>query len=175
MESTIKLNLGCGFKQMVGYIGVDAFGNPDVKHDLNSFPYPWDDNTVSEIQAHHIMEHLDDWWPAFLECARILKPGGILEIRVPDAASVGALTYRDHFHVFSLLSFHGIQGAEHGTSAWAAEEKNEVPLKLTGYHQVPHKQYNWMTYRPFRWLLAFCANHMRNFIWEQRFIFEKVG
>ena len=169
------LNLGCGFNKLPEMINVDAYGvcNPDVIWDLNKFPYPWEDNSVDGIVAFHIFEHLIDWWPAFLECARILKFGGTLEIRVPDESSATALTYRDHFHVFSLASFHGIQEAGSGTNAWAHTVKETVPFKLVRYSQVPFKQYNWMLNFP--WLLRFCAKHLRNFIHEQSFIFYKIG
>ena len=30
----IKLNLGCGEKRLPGYLNVDKFGTPDLKHDL---------------------------------------------------------------------------------------------------------------------------------------------
>ena len=171
----VALNIGCGFDIIPGMINVDAYDscNPDVVWDLNTTPLPWVDNSVDSILAKHIFEHLTDWWPAFEECARILKPGGTLDMRVPDESSKTALTYRDHNHVFSTASFHGIRGRVHGTNAWAIEKNDSVPLVMTGYQQVPFKQYNWMRYVP--GLLRFVADHMRNFIWEQRFIFTKIG
>ena len=169
----VALNLGCGFQKLPGMVNVDAFENcePDIKWDLNNFPYPWEDNSIHAIFAAHIFEHLDDWWGALKECARILVPGGTLEIRVPDESSTTAGTYRDHNHIFSGVSFHGVIGASHGTNAWAKTEQETVPLEMVSHHHVPFKKYNWMRHVP--GLLGFCANHMRNFIWEQRFIFIK--
>lgn len=172
----VLLNLGCGFNKLPGYVNVDAYDNcqPDVVHDLNVRPYPWADNSVDGIVCAHTLEHIKDWWGAFTEMARILRYGGELEIRVPDESSRTALTYRDHFHVFSDLSFFGIVGYRHGTNAWAYGERDSVPLVMKSNIRVPYPQYNWMgKWCP--WLLAFCANHMRNFIWEQQFIFVKVG
>ena len=146
---------------------------PDVRWDLNIRPWPFEDSTVHHIDARHVFEHLFSWWPAFLECARILKPGGTLSIHVPDESSPSALTYRDHHHVFSLYSFHGIQGLTRGTNAWAETERDSVPLVMERYYQVPFKRYEWMTRCPP--LLRFCANHLRGFIWEQQFHFRKVG
>lgn len=174
----VFLNLGCGFNKIEErfWINVDAFDNcqPDVVHDLNKFPYPWGDNSVDRIFISHVLEHLDDWWGAFKEMARILKLGGELEIRVPDESSRTAWGYRDHKHVFTKHSFFGAEGFTHGTNAWALSEIDSVPLKMVNYHQVPFKQYEWMI----RWcpnLLFFCAEHFRNFIHEQRFIFRKIG
>ena len=38
-----KLNIGCGEFKKDGYINVDYYSvsEPDVKHDLNKFPYPF--------------------------------------------------------------------------------------------------------------------------------------
>lgn len=178
MESATRpllLNLGCGTLKWSTHCNVDAFGDVDVLWDLNTFPYPWADNSVDGIDMYHVLEHIPDWWSAFKECARILKPGGYLEIHVPDESSATALTYRDHHHVFSQNSFWGIAGwQDAGTNNWAATERGSVPLKLMSFTQVPFRKYFWMA-RWCPWLLAFCAAHLRNFIHEQRFIFRKVG
>lgn len=177
MTKPVLLNLGCGFTKLDGHVNVDAFENcePDVTHDLNQFPYPWNDESVDGIILSHTLEHLDDWWAAFCECARILKPGAEFVVRVPDESSTSALTYRDHNHVFSQHSFHGIHGRTGwGNNAWAELQNESVPLVLTQYNLVPFKQYYWMTHWPFRWLLMFCHAHLRNFIWEQRFVFLRV-
>lgn len=169
----ILLNLGCGKNRLPGHVNVDLYGTPDMVWDLEVFPYPWADNSVDGIEMWHVLEHLGDWWTAFTECARVLKPGGYLNIRVPDESSPTALTYRDHKHVFSLRSFHGVQGALVGSNSWAETVVDSVPLELETYVQVPHKEYNWMA-RWCPWLLRFCAKHLRGFIWEQRFGFRRV-
>lgn len=170
----LLLNLGCGARKMHGdgWVNVDAYGDADIIHDLNVAPFPWADNSVDGIVMFHVLEHVREWWQCFTECARILKPGGFLQINVPDESSPTALTYRDHLHVFGLASFHGIVGRHSGTNAWAKGEEGSVPLKLVNYYQVPYKQYEWMTRFPR--LLKFCADHMRGFIWEQQFHFRKV-
>lgn len=176
----VILNLGCGFKKMIGAINIDAFANctPDVLWDLNETPWPFDDDSVDEIQAHHVFEHLTNWWGAFEECGRILKPGCDVEIRVPDASSDSALAYRDHHQIFHIFTFHGGMAHDgepfrHGTNAWAATVAGSVPLKYVSWNQRPYKKYDWMR-KWCPWLLTFCANHMRNFIWEQIFIFRKM-
>lgn len=169
----VILNLGCGEIKKIGCINVDYYGSPDVRHDLNQTPYPWPDNYADRIEMYHVLEHIQNWWPAFMECVRILKPGGTMEIRVPDSSSDNALTYRDHYHIFSWCSFHGILGAEQATNSWAKTEKDTVPVRLVEYYQVPFSKNNWMIYFP--WLLKFCASHLRNFIFEQRIIFVKDG
>ncbi len=179
------LNLGCGLNKFLGGVNVDAFEfcNPDIIWDLNEVPWPWaEDNSFDKIYAKHIFEHLVNWWMAFKECARILKVGGILEIRCPDASSDSALSYRDHVNIITPLSFHGIIDGNgivpfrSGTNAWALMQENTIPFKAVFYARVPFKKYGWMVNRTgFRWILAFMARHMRNFIWEQIIIFEKIN
>jgi SAM-dependent methyltransferase len=177
------LNIGCGLKKLIGAVNVDAWDvcKPDIVWDLNKVPWPWaEDNSFDTIYAYHVMEHLPNWWEVFKECARVLKVGGILEIRVPDESSYSALSYRDHHHVFTPYSFHGVIDGNDivawrsNTNAWALGEEYSVPFKAKFYAQVPHKKYNWMLRWPFKKLLAFMALHMRNFIWEQVIVFEKV-
>ena len=166
------LNIGCGFNKFIGAVNVDAYEccKPDVVADLNEF-LPFEDTSFDRIYAFHVFEHLHNWWGCFQECVRVLRPGGILEIRVPDESSRSALTYRDHFRVFRPNSFAGIFESGRGTNAWAVAQ-GDLPVKMVKYNQVPFREYQWMV-RWCPWLLAWCARHLRDFIWEQRFEFQK--
>lgn len=170
----VILNIGCGWRKHPEGINVDGFAacEPDVLWNLNKFPYPWADNSVDQIYAYHVMEHLEDWWGAIRECARILKLGGELEIRVPDISSDSAMAYRDHLQTINLFSFDGIANRLGGRSlnSWAKEQQI-VPLVLIRYARVPFPEYNWMPV----WLLRFCGKHCRNFIWEQRLLLKKIN
>jgi SAM-dependent methyltransferase len=174
----MQLNIGCGHNKMVGegWVNVDAYANckPDIVHDLNVAPWPFPDNSVDLIYARHVFEHLQNWWVALEECARILKPGGVLDMRVPHDSSSSAMGYRDHFHIFTPDSFHGTIGRKHGTNAWAEDCLDSIPLQMISFSLHPFEKYKWMI----KWcprVLAFCAEHLRNFIWEQQFKFVKVG
>lgn len=80
-----KLNLGCGEFKKTGYINVDyyAVSKPDLKHDLNIFPYPFADNEFALIEADHLLEHLDAPFQVMKELYRISKPDGVIIIKVP--------------------------------------------------------------------------------------------
>ena len=172
-----RLNLGCGFMKLDGWVNVDKYDNckPDVVYDLNKIPWPWEDNWFYEIKATHFFEHLnrETWFEVFKECARVMAVGGELEIHVPDASNDQSITYRDHWIIFDKNTFHGIQNWHCGNSAWAHDEAYRVPLKMMDWLRVPFQQYLWM--RHFPWLFRFCAKHMRNFVWEQVFIFQKIN
>ena len=87
----LRLNLGCGTKRLDGYINVDKFGNPDLLFDLEKFPYPWDNNSVTEIEMHHVLEHLGQQTEVYLkiiqELYRICKPEAKIHITVPHHRS----------------------------------------------------------------------------------------
>ncbi len=56
----MRLNLGCGYNKLQGWTNVDRSTacNPDQLVDLESFPWPWMDNTIDEIMLNHVLEHL---------------------------------------------------------------------------------------------------------------------
>jgi SAM-dependent methyltransferase len=58
-------------------------------HDLTK-PLPFADNTVSVIYAAHVLEHLylADARRLLIECKRVLSPGGVIRLVVPDLHSM---------------------------------------------------------------------------------------
>lgn len=97
-----KLNLGCGEHKKEGYVNVDwsPLNNPDVVQDLNSIPYSFEDNSVDLIEAFHVLEHLDKPFAVMTELHRILKPGGILHVKVPHFSR--GFTHAEHAHGFDI-------------------------------------------------------------------------
>lgn len=83
----VKVNIGCGGIIRDGWLNVDLYPGPgaaylDVRDDL-----PFGDNRVTRIHCEHFVEHLEfDQVVRFLgECHRVLVPGGVARIIVPDA------------------------------------------------------------------------------------------
>jgi hypothetical protein len=91
ISTTIKLNLGCGQHLKPGYVNVDKYGHPDIYHDLETFPWPWEENTVDEIILNHVLEHLGESRAVYLEIIqeiyRICTPGAIVHVAVPHPRS----------------------------------------------------------------------------------------
>lgn len=98
----VCIDLGCGQNKREGFIGVDKYPAPgvDVVHDLLSFPWPFEDNSVDEAHSSHNLEHIDgaDRIPFFAELYRVLKPGGTALFITPSADSDRAL--QDPTHKF---------------------------------------------------------------------------
>src|SRR5262245_14131461 len=104
------LHLGCGVRPEPGYVHHDRIkhaAHVDVAHDLNRLPWPWDDESASEILALDVLEHLKldvaEWLG---ECWRILEPRGVLHRRLP--AWDNPMSYRDptHERVFQEDTFY---------------------------------------------------------------------
>jgi predicted SAM-dependent methyltransferase len=93
-KTLLKLHLGCGMRHIPGYVHVDVLDAPHIDHrcsvdNLCDFA----DGSVDLIYASHVLEHfgrheveavLRGWY-------RVMRPGGVLRIAVPDFSSVVAL------------------------------------------------------------------------------------
>ena len=83
------INLGSGGRGKPGWINVDVFPAPGVTCTFDCRKrLPFADHTARGIYTEHFFEHIDytEEAPHFLsECHRVLKPGGVLRIVVPDA------------------------------------------------------------------------------------------
>jgi predicted SAM-dependent methyltransferase len=86
-EKISYLNLGCGDRFIESWINMDFISNsPFVRqHDLNT-GIPLRDHSVDVVYHSHILEHFTKGKGEQLikECFRVLKPGGIIRIAVPD-------------------------------------------------------------------------------------------
>ena len=83
----LRLNLGCGMSHFDGYVNVDRYGEPDIRHDLEVFPWPWPDDSVSEVLLKHVLEHLgrnpDVYLEIWKELYRVCRDGARIGIAVP--------------------------------------------------------------------------------------------
>lgn len=101
----MKLNIGSGNRKLNGYINLDKSknANPDVICDLELGKLPYDDESISEIVATHILEHVQNIIPLMNECYRVLKKDGCMRIIVPQ--NEGTWADPTHVRAFSKLSF----------------------------------------------------------------------
>ena len=102
------LNLGCANTRIPGSVGVDRFprkGFVDIVHNLNEVPYPFKESSVDEIHLYHVLEHLEGPLEKIEEIYRILKPGGLLYLRVPHFSSLYAWGDITHRQAFSIQAF----------------------------------------------------------------------
>lgn len=104
----MKLNLGAGNDIRAGFVNHDIAELPgiNVVHNLNIYPWPWNDAEFDEIVANDLLEHLDDFMKSMEELFRILKPGGIVKVKVPYWNSVTCHADPTHKRGFHEMRFH---------------------------------------------------------------------
>lgn len=104
----MKLNLGCGHEHLPGWVNVDKFAaaRPDVVHDLERFPWPFQEGAAEEVLLKHVLEHLGRDGDTFLnilkELYRVCAPGGKVRIIVPHPRHQDFL--QDPTHVRPVLA-----------------------------------------------------------------------
>ncbi len=83
----MKVNLGCGNKKLAGFINVDSnpLVHPDLVFKLGTERFPWEDDSVEQLAASHILEHLsgEEFIFVMKEIYRVLKPGGSFCFSIP--------------------------------------------------------------------------------------------
>ena len=82
----MRLHLGSGYGKFPGFVNVDfdPETKPDYCVDLEKAPWPFEDNSVDQAIAHHIMEHLGEGYFTFLqELYRVCMNGALIDVRVP--------------------------------------------------------------------------------------------
>lgn len=88
-RSPLKLNLGCKLAPRDGYVNIDNTAVVDIADDIRSFPYIHT-GTVDEIVAVDCFQYIyaTDARSTLEEWHRILKPGGVLRVEMPDIREV---------------------------------------------------------------------------------------
>ena len=165
-----KLILGSADKKSNDAITLDInpLHKPDVVHDLNNIPLPFQNKQFKEIICHHILEHLLNINPIMNELHRICDPSGHIYIEVPHHSSWCANT-PEHKLRFNYFAFDGY--IENGLTKWITGKKYKMLKREITFHRSfrrvwLHKLFNAfpMTYERF-WTYLFPAEHLK--IWLQ--------
>ena len=99
--------MGCGTDVRTGYVNLDSavLDGVDVVHDLNTFPYPFEDDTFDHIIAINVLEHLPDTIGVMEELWRISHRSATVIIRVPYWNSMDSITDPTHRRFFNEHTF----------------------------------------------------------------------
>ena len=114
--STQRLHLGSGYNPKLNWTNVDNRSLPGVDSvvDLNSIPWPWETSSISEIYAEDILEHLYplgkvegqmNIMAVMEEIWRVLKPNGVIHIKVPSTDGRGAWQDPTHVTYWNINTF----------------------------------------------------------------------
>jgi predicted SAM-dependent methyltransferase len=118
----MKIDLGCGAYKSEGLLGVDILEHPnvDIQHDLNIFPWPFENDSVDYVQANHVLEHVANFIGSVEEIWRISKSGAIIEVRCPHASCFPTV-WADPTHKRAMVKNSFIH--------WGGESKNIYGFK----------------------------------------------
>lgn len=144
----IKLNIGCGREYRRGWVNTDISRatKADAYFDVRSEPIPCDTGSASEILISGVLEQIGEnehLIHAMNECYRVLKPGGIMTVIVPNARF--AIAHQDPMDVrkFTKETFayfekgtrhHDLYGSVYGFAGWSSihiEENERHILTVT--------------------------------------------
>lgn len=109
----VRLNLGCGYQRLPGYVGVDRNARArgaQVICDLER-PLPFRDNVADEVLVDHALEHLSDVLRPLAEVHRVCKHGARVSVRCPHFSC--AWGNPDHKSAISLYLFDVFQLDHH--------------------------------------------------------------
>lgn len=110
-----RVNLACGQIEKEGYIGIDSVQTEaaDIVHDLMTFPWPFENNSIYEFECSHFVEHIpiqlkdgSFGMNAFMdEVWRCLMPGGTIHIVCPYYTSMRAWQDPTHTRAITDITF----------------------------------------------------------------------
>lgn len=100
-----RLHLGCGARLIAGWLNIDlekdATAEPDESHKFMAYDLrnglPFGEASVDRIFSEHFFEHLTrhDAFRLLRECHRVLTPGGVIRVSVPDLRTLIAKYLED--------------------------------------------------------------------------------
>lgn len=172
------LNFGCGTSvyRFPNVINADVVEGDGVNLILTENKLPLEDNSIDFILANHVMEHVPNWFETMKEFARVLKPGGTVEIWIPPISSDSAFSYRDHINRIGFESFAGCKTLRRsGVNLAARKEFDEIgdfsKLYLT-WRGRRTKMVWWLLFLP-EWFVNWACEYLRNTVSEEGYRFKK--
>jgi SAM-dependent methyltransferase len=98
MPERVVIDLGCGSRKWPGAIGIDLARLPSVDVVADAMaPLPFRDESVDEVHASHLVEHVDDLMAFMGEVWRVCKPDALVHFRFPHG-STPFMTWKDPTH-----------------------------------------------------------------------------
>jgi len=159
------LNIGCGQRFIDGALNIDVIPHRGVHviRDMSRLPWEWKDNKLDGIHMYHFLEHVDNPLELLMECHRVLKVGGFLNIHVPHSSSLVAVGCLVHHRTFSYN---------------ALKDYLDPYFKTTHQRLVWQSHYEWL---PIQWLIDLSPKAFERF-WgylvggavEVRWVGEKI-
>jgi len=146
----MKINIGAGNRHVEGFKSCDhdPKSNPDYLFDLEKDVFPFGDNSVDTVIAHHVFEHLGEgYFHCLKELYRVCKHGAIIDVHVPHFRHDAF--YADPTHK-RPISVDGMNLFSKKFNRWCEEQKNpasqlayffDVDFEVMEWHYMPNDYY----------------------------------
>lgn len=139
----VKINIGCGRKILAGWVNTDIQARDGVDHvcDLRAVPLP--DECADVVQAMHVIEHVYRWEApdALREWRRLLKPGGLLILELPDLEHACRNLLRGRGDQMAMWPLYGDPGPMdvHNCHRWGYTRASIASLLAAeGFRRIEH-------------------------------------
>lgn len=141
----MKLHLGCGRDKKEGYINVDSSREvkPDKVWDLEKTPLPFKSNSVDEILAYHVLEHVHNFIPLMHDLHRISKKRSVIRIKTPFYSTWGQFNDPTHVRFFSPFTFDYFRKGYYSHQVGAEKSMFVVKKVLINFGVGRTKILNW--------------------------------
>lgn len=115
---SVRLNIGAGATRIEGWTPIDR------KLGTEAYPLKYEDNSVDEIRASHILEHFSfrEAEQALREWVRVLKVGSRIRVAVPDVDWIAQ-------HPEDPLRFHYLMGGQTDDNDFHRSAYDETRLR----------------------------------------------
>jgi len=123
----MKLHLGCGNDYKKGYVNCDisAEVNPDKVVDLEK-KLPFKDDSVTEVLANHVFEHVQSLVPLMHELYRVCKKNSKIIIRTPFYSAWGQFNDPTHVRFFTPWTFNYFEKGNYSHEVGANKDMFKV-------------------------------------------------
>lgn len=152
------LDLGCGNNKLPDSIGVDisSQSKADIICNLNSYPFPFKDNSFDGVVSKQVFEHLDDVEKLMLEIHRITKNKARIKVFVPHFSCFYSYADPSHKRTFSVFAFDKIAQR----CSFRIVSKKITFHRAVRRYMVDHLFNKWpLSYERF-WAFLFPAEHL---------------
>ena len=141
----IKLNLGAGNDKKEDYLNIDnsPLVSPDILCDLEEAKLPFEDSSVDEIIAYHVLEHITNFIPLVYELHRVCKSGAKIYVRCPFYSGWGQYNDPTHVRFFSLYTFNYFRKNNYSHECGVDKDMFEYKVSLN-YGIGKMKFMNWL-------------------------------
>lgn len=146
----MKIIIGSGGTKLDGFVtcDYDPLAEPDYVFNLEHDKFPFEDNSVEVVVAHHVFEHLGEgYFHCLKELYRVCKHGATIDVRVPHYRHdyfFDDPTHRRPITVGGLLLFskkHNKLCKEQGAASSRLGDWLDVDFEIVDWQPTPSPQY----------------------------------